>query len=469
MPVNKNVNHGTKISRNKRTSIDPLHGHVFSPASRAYFAWQEGKLNEGQLNQCESGKFFPETQGGLPERLDPVEDARNNTPPPDGKIASANQSGSEILDEAGSHWQKHQVKANDALDISWAFTANHVTRRWNYFITREGWDPAQPLSRAQFESEPFYMVQNNQVPAWQYSDEMKPPTPTVHTLVLPRREGYHVLLGVWEVADTGNAFYQVLDLDFESDGGGTPGPVTPTGLRVEFKSEKHVSLAWNPSNGSGSPVATYRIYRDNKTSVDIPAPLTIWNDYSVTPSTTYQYTISAIDSEGIVSAPSAAITVTTPVEGSSDFPPGAPKNLHEHGVSANSITIMWGASDFYLQPVNRYLIYRDGVNIHTVYAEANKVSYDFLDSGLQAETTYRYYVKAVDITEKVSPPSNTLSSSTTGEEGGDYPQWVLEGNYTVGDKVSNLGKNWECLASHIAYEPNWAPGAPDGFTLWKEI
>lgn len=34
--------------------------------------------------------------------------------PPDGKIASANQAGSEILDEVGNHWQKHLVKANDA-------------------------------------------------------------------------------------------------------------------------------------------------------------------------------------------------------------------------------------------------------------------------------------------------------------------------------------------------------------------
>lgn len=72
------------------------------------------------------------------------------------------------------------------------------------------------------------------------------------------------------------------------------------------------------------------------------------------------------------------------------------------------------------------------------------------------------------LSKKVSPASNIISSTTTGE-GGDYSQWELMGYYTTEERVSNFGRNWECLANHIAYEPNWAPGAPDGFTLWKEI
>lgn len=35
-----------------------------------------------------------------------------------------------------------------------------------------------------------------------------------HTIKLPERSGYHVILGVWEVADTGHAFYQVIDVNF---------------------------------------------------------------------------------------------------------------------------------------------------------------------------------------------------------------------------------------------------------------
>lgn len=77
------------ISRNKRNGISSFHGHVFSPASRVYFAWLAGQIDEGALNQREAGKFFPETAEGLSD-LAP-DDQPNSLPPLDGKIASANQ------------------------------------------------------------------------------------------------------------------------------------------------------------------------------------------------------------------------------------------------------------------------------------------------------------------------------------------------------------------------------------------
>lgn len=98
--------------------------------------------------------------------------------------------------------------------MAWHFTANHATRRWNYFMTKEDWNPERVLSRDQFEAEPFYTVQINLQPFWEHTDAMMPSSPTVHDVPLPQREGYHVLLAVWEVANTGNAFYQVIDLDF---------------------------------------------------------------------------------------------------------------------------------------------------------------------------------------------------------------------------------------------------------------
>ncbi|MHC8286380.1 lytic polysaccharide monooxygenase auxiliary activity family 9 protein [Pseudomonas sp. XS1P51] len=87
-------------------SITPFHGHVFSPSSRAYFAWLEGKLDEGALNQRESGKHFPQTVGGLKDPLAP-DDVLSAMPPLDGKIASAGQLTGAFLDEPGDHWQKH--------------------------------------------------------------------------------------------------------------------------------------------------------------------------------------------------------------------------------------------------------------------------------------------------------------------------------------------------------------------------
>lgn len=195
--------HGQQVASR---SITLRHGHVFTPPSRAYLAWQAGEIDEGALNQRESGKFFPHSAGGQPDPF-AKDDVVNALPPPDGKIASANQATGALLDQPGDHWTKHEVRSGERLDISWYFSANHVTRRWNYFITRPGWDSAQVLSRDQFEAEPFHTVQIDLQPFWQHGEAMEPVSPTTHEVTLPEREGYHVLLAVWEVANSPNAFY----------------------------------------------------------------------------------------------------------------------------------------------------------------------------------------------------------------------------------------------------------------------
>ncbi|KLL10778.1 chitin-binding protein [Protofrankia sp. BMG5.30] len=182
------------------------HGSVIEPVSRAAIyleSWQAAGL--------EAGKFFPATESGL---LDPFapDDVPNAQPPADGRIASAGQDFAASLDEPRSDWQTHTVSSGQKLQVSWSYHAAHKTRRWNYFLTRDGWDPNRPLSRDQFESAPIHTEQFSGQPYW--SADLLPPDPTRHTITLPRRNGYHVLLAVWEVADTGNGFYQVIDLTF---------------------------------------------------------------------------------------------------------------------------------------------------------------------------------------------------------------------------------------------------------------
>lgn len=188
-------------------AVGPKHGTVTNPPSRAQIY-----LEAWQAEGMESGKFFPEWRSGV---QDPYasEDIPSNTPPADGRIASAGQSFAAMLDEPREDWKKHSVSAGQKLEMTWHFHKLHKTRRWNYFLTKPNWDPTQPLSRAQFEAEPFTVVQNPHRPYWDYED-LVPSNPTTHTLTLPEREGYQVLLCVWEVADTGYAFYQVVDLDF---------------------------------------------------------------------------------------------------------------------------------------------------------------------------------------------------------------------------------------------------------------
>ncbi|MFK8333001.1 lytic polysaccharide monooxygenase [Pseudomonas sp. BJa5] len=436
-------------------SITPRHGHIFSPASRAYFAWQAGEIDEGALNQRESGKFFPHTAGG---QTDPYarDDVANAAPPPDGKIASANQSTGQHLDQPGSHWRKHEVRGGETLDISWTFTANHVTRRWNYFITRQGWDPSRVLSRDQFEAQPFYQVQINLQPYWSHSNSMKPPSPTVHEVPLPQRDGYHVLLAVWEVADTANAFYQVVDLDFVPSEGGGQRPDAPTGLRAGNVTDRQVVLTWNAATGP-HPIARYRLSRNGTTSVDVQAPQLTWTDQSVAADTLYSYFITAVDNQGNESPPSRAIEVRTPGQ---DGAPTPPTNLHSMGVSAQSVSLMWGASTG-TAPIAQYLLFRDGIEVQRLSGDRTA----FEDSGLRPATQYQYVVRALDTQGRLSLPGNVLSVRTANGEG-QYPAWRLNTPYATNALVSHAGGNWRCLQAHTSYTEDWAPGKPSSEVLW---
>ncbi|MFF8605816.1 lytic polysaccharide monooxygenase auxiliary activity family 9 protein [Streptomyces sp. NPDC015346] len=182
-----------------------MHVAVSSPAPRA-------QLHLGDASGLDAGKFFPHVQAGLRDPVAP-DDVVSAQPPADGKIASAGKSFAASLDEAGSDWKKHPVMSDQDLEITWEANAKVKARRFNYFLTRADWEPRQALSRAQFESEPLHSVQLTEQPYWEH--ELSPGNPVSHTVRLPeRRSGHQVLLAVWETPDTGNAFYQVIDLDY---------------------------------------------------------------------------------------------------------------------------------------------------------------------------------------------------------------------------------------------------------------
>ena len=77
----------------------------------------------------------------------------------------------------------------------------HRTTKWHYYITKPGWNPNEPLNRASFEK--IAEVSH---------DGTLPVVGDTHSITIPEdRIGYHVILAVWDIADTQNAFYNVID------------------------------------------------------------------------------------------------------------------------------------------------------------------------------------------------------------------------------------------------------------------
>lgn len=202
----------------KRNAPLPRHGRISNPKSRAQILYEKGELDFGQVNECEGGKGFPALVGNLPDP-DAPDDVYNRPPPADGEIASGGhtEDARDLLNATGSHWPKHDVTSGQELSVIWEYRQVHKTRRWTYWITKDGWNPDEPLARKHFEPQPLKVFLNTFQPYYAPgSDILYPPPIHQHKFNLPNRLGYHIILAVWDVANTAAAFYQVIDVDFTS-------------------------------------------------------------------------------------------------------------------------------------------------------------------------------------------------------------------------------------------------------------
>lgn len=166
------------------------HGYVNEPKSRALLC------AEGANYSCGSVIYEPqslEAPGNFPEGG-----------PADGRIASADIF-HELDEQTSDRWAKVPITSGP-FTFEWSLTAAHATDKWDYYITKENWNPNEPLKRSDFEK--FCTVDDN---------GERPPFTVNHDCDIPERTGYHVILAYWEVADTANAFYNVIDVNFDGD------------------------------------------------------------------------------------------------------------------------------------------------------------------------------------------------------------------------------------------------------------
>ncbi|MER7620310.1 lytic polysaccharide monooxygenase [Streptomyces sp. NPDC126503] len=175
------------------TSTANSHGYTDSPISRQKLCANGTVTNCGSIQwepqSVEGPKGFP--TGG----------------PADGKICSAGVTHFAQLDDPrGGTWPATRLTAGQSHTFRWQFTARHRTTDFRYYITRNGWDPSQKLTRAALDPQPFLTVPYN---------NQQPPSTLSHSGTIPAgKTGRHLILAVWTIADTANAFYACSDVQF---------------------------------------------------------------------------------------------------------------------------------------------------------------------------------------------------------------------------------------------------------------
>lgn len=189
----------------------------------------------------------------------------------------------------------------------------------------------------------------------------------------------------------------------------TTPPTQPTSLSATAVNSNEVSLSWTAST-SAAGIASYTVLR-NGTPVG-SATTTSFVDASVSPSTTYSYTVEAVDSEGLVSTPSAPASVTTPAASTN---PPAISNVMSSAVTYDSATITW-TTDI---PSSSQVFYGSSTSYGQISAlnSAQVTDHAVTLTNLGASTEYDFEVQSTGSANNTSTSSNytfaTIASNVT--------------------------------------------------------
>lgn len=183
-------------------------------------------------------------------------------------------------------------------------------------------------------------------------------------------------------------------------------PSAPSNLVLVSKTSNTVSLSWTGSTDNVG-VSQYNIYNgESPSALGVVTQSTSLTLIDLTPNTTYVFSVKAADAESNLSLPSNSVTVTTAEPGGDQTPPAAPTNLTVVAKSQTTVTLSWSPSSD--PDVAEQRLYR---NDSLDSPMSSSLSTIYL-SDLDPNTTYSYYVVAVDTAENVSAPSNTVTFTT---------------------------------------------------------
>jgi chitodextrinase len=210
-------------------------------------------------------------------------------------------------------------------------------------------------------------------------------------------------------------------------------PDAPIGLEgtVNFTT---VTLTWQPSTDGESGIAGYNVYQDGtliQTTEETTATIS-----GLTPLTSYDFGVSAIDFAGNESLPSFLTLVSGMDETPDITPPTTPANLAV-SAGANSVVFSWDASTDDTA-VKGYVTFVDGAYVDSLDAETVSI---FI-GGLDPSTLYTFEVYAYDFAGNDSEIAFITASTTepieTAEPGlvAHYP---FEGNANDATPYNNHG------------------------------
>ena len=180
---------------------------------------------------------------------------------------------------------------------------------------------------------------------------------------------------------------------------------------------------------------------------------------NLTAGTNYEFQVKTKCSSS-TSGLSISISFKT-LENTDTETPSAPTNLNTSNIKENSLTISWTASTDNIG-VTGYDVYQGNSLVTSVTTTSANIT------GLIANTSYQFKVKAKDAAGNISDFSNTIEATTTGIGGGDLCEgvevWDPSKLYQAGDRMIYGGRLYEMKISG-----NWSDIGACGTKSLMEI
>ncbi|MFI6623960.1 lytic polysaccharide monooxygenase [Streptomyces sp. NPDC050528] len=199
------------------------HGSMGDPVSRVTQCYAEGPESP-KSDACKAAVAAGGTQALYDWNGIRIGDAngQHQTLIPDGKLCSANNEEFKGLDLARADWPTTSVSSG-SYTFKYRVTAPHKGT-FKVYITKSGYDPAQPLAWSDLDLEH---------PVATSADPVASNGFYTFSGTLPQRSGKQLLYAIWQRSDSPEAFYSCSDVSFGgsnsgSNGGGTTGSSTPT-------------------------------------------------------------------------------------------------------------------------------------------------------------------------------------------------------------------------------------------------
>ncbi|MGZ4729839.1 MAG: galactose oxidase-like domain-containing protein [Acidimicrobiales bacterium] len=242
----------------------------------------------------------------------------------------------------------------------------------------------------------------------------------------------------------------------------TTAPSVPANLAAQAVGPNQVNLSWSASTDNNA-VQGYKVLR-GATQI-ATTPNTTFTDTTVSPATTYTYTVEAYDPTGNTSADSNSATVTTPAL---DTLPPTISGLTASSITQTSALVTWATDEAATSQVDYGLTTGYG---STTTLDGNRVTAHSQSlGGLSANTTYHYRVRSADVANNLAtspdatfttlPPvadSTPPTASVTSPANAATVAGTVALAATANDNVGVAGVQFKVDGTNIGAEVTTAP------------